>query len=199
MKKLNLRLKKMILSRVFVYSFLFLVIFVFIPSIESACSCCGKGGHNIRTCSVKDKCPLHANKIIWKEGKDGLAVSQNGYKGKISAYDCYFEIKTKAKKIKQGDTLKSSCNCAIKGDEQCHGIAKSLGGPGNCVNCMSCSKKMNIQMKSIESRVKSEGGHYIVTCNNKTNTETITQIFKPYAGDPTTTIIIRSPTIHSEF
>ncbi|CAG8751689.1 14958_t:CDS:2, partial [Dentiscutata erythropus] len=157
-----------------------------------------EGGHNIRTCISKDKCPLHVNKIIWKEVKGGLTVSQNGYKGKINVDDCYFEIKAKAKKIKQGDILKSSCNCARKGDEQCHEIAKSLGGPGNCINCMSCSKKMNIQMKSIENRVKNEGGNYIVTCDNKTDTKTITQIFKPYVGDPTTTIIIRFPTIHSE-
>ncbi|CAG8466910.1 14876_t:CDS:2 [Funneliformis mosseae] len=81
-------------------------------------------------------------------------------------------------------------------DEQCHGIADMLGRPGNCENCMSCSRKMNNDMKGMEKFVKkSDGRVYIVACDNYEYAKTITQIFRPYKGEPTTTVIFhRSPT-----
>ena len=51
-------------------------------------------------------------------------------------------------------------------------------------------------MKRMEKFVKdSDGGVYIVTCDNSEYANTITQIFRPYKGVSKTTVIVReSPT-----
>jgi hypothetical protein len=174
----------MVSSRIFVYSCLFLVIFVFIPSVKSKCRCCGENGHNIRTCLLKDNCPLNDQKEYNRKVKPT-----------IPSRVCYFEIEGKSFQ-KNGKKFKTSCNCAKKGDERCHGIADMLGGSENCDNCMSCSHKMNTDMKRMERFVKnSDGGVYIVACDNYKHAKIITQIFSPYKGNPTTTVIFReSPT-----
>ncbi|CAG8475563.1 7380_t:CDS:2 [Cetraspora pellucida] len=122
---------------------LFLVIFVIIPLVDSACSCCGEKGHNIRTCAFKNKdCP---QKINGKKNKhNSLDISQN---------NCFFKIKADKFNTK-GTKISPSCHCAREGDEQCHGIAKMLGGPGDCENCFLCSRKMNIDMTKMERLVK---------------------------------------------
>ncbi|RIA99200.1 hypothetical protein C1645_731006 [Glomus cerebriforme] len=214
-------------SRVFFYSCLFLVIFGFIPLVESKCSCCGGNKHNIRTCPHKDNCPhnqkevekakfpLVKNKCSCCGGnqhnirtcphKDNCPRNQKEVekaKFTISQSDCFFRIEAN-QFVKKGERIKPSCYCARYGDEkdeQCHGIADMLGGPGNCENCMSCSRKMNNDMKRMENFVKkSDGGVYIVTCDNYKHAKTITQIFEPYGGYPTTTVIFRkSPTNHHD-
>ena len=178
----------MIFSRIFVY--LFLVIFVFIPLVKSReykCSCCGvRNQHYKPTCPLKDNCPLYDQKEAI------LTISQS---------DCFFKIEAETF-VKKGEKIKPSCYCARgDGDEQCHGIADMVGGPANCENCMSCSHKMNIDMKRMEKIVKdSDGGIYIVSCDNYKYAKTITQIFRPYKGYPTTTVIFRkTPTIMMKF
>ncbi|CAG8453815.1 2258_t:CDS:1 [Funneliformis caledonium] len=207
----------MIISQVFFSYCLFLVIFVCIPLVKSKCSCCEKNGHNIRTCHSKDNCPSKKQNLVKSRkftciccGKksdhyENTCPSKNNclyqkeynveYKHTISSRDCFFKIERK-NFVKKGEKIKPSCKCARKGDEQCHGIADMLGGPGNCENCMSCSRKMNNDMKGMEKFVKkSDGGVYIVACDNYEYAKTITQIFRPYKGEPTTTVIFRgSPT-----
>ncbi len=203
------------------------MILVFIPLVKGGCGCCGENGHNIRTCLYKDNCPLHNQQNLVKSRKYTCGCcGENGHnirtcllkdncplhnqkeveehseedKPTISSRDCFFIIKEKI--FVEGKKIKSSCNCAMKGDEKCHGIAKMLGGSGDCENCMSCSRKMNIDMKRMEKFVKdSDGGVYIVTCDNYKYAKTITQIFRPYKGNPTTTVIFReTPTnYHDEF
>lgn len=205
-------------SRIFVYSCLFLVIFVFIPLVKSKCSCCRKDGHNIRTCPLKDNChSYNQNSVKSREFTCRCCGEKNDHykttcplKDNCPLYDqkeygeedkltistrvCYFEIEGKTF-VKKGEKFKSSCNCARKGekgDERCHLIADMLGGSGNCENCMSCSRKMNTDMIKMENFVKnSDGGVYIVTCDNYEYAKTITQIFRPYEGVPTTTVIFR--------
>src|SRR5688572_22924431 len=204
----------MIFSRIFVYSCLFLVIFVFIPLVNSdlykdfqaipffveveedrpstskrreyKCSCCGaKNDHYKPECPHKNKCPSH-------ERKDKLIYT--------SREKCFFGIEAK-KFVKKGETIPSSCRCAQEEDEQCHGIADVLGGPGNCKNCFSCSREMKIEMRKMEDFVKkSDGGIYIVGCDDSKYAKTILQIFEPYYGAATTTVISReSPTnLHDE-
>ncbi|CAG8660925.1 13806_t:CDS:1 [Cetraspora pellucida] len=167
---------------------LFLVIFVIIPLVDSACSCCGEKGHNIRTCDFKNKdCP---RKINGKKNKhSNLDISQS---------NCFFKIKADKFNTK-GTKISPSCHCAREGDEQCHGIAKMLGGPGDCENCFSCSRKMNIDMTKMERLVKkSNGGTYIVSCDNYLYANTIIQKFNPKKGSPTSTTILRNTNYHDE-
>jgi hypothetical protein len=174
----------MIFSQVFVYSCLFLIIFDFISLVKSrefSCRCCGqKNDHYKSTCRFKDNCPLNNNENISLSG-------------------CYSEIERKI--FIEGEKIKCS-SCAKEGDHRCHIIANRLGGSGNCENCMSCSHKMNHNMRIMEKFVKdSDGGIYIVTCDDRKYAKSITQIFRPYKGDSTTTIIFREkPTnYHDEF
>ncbi|GBB97572.1 hypothetical protein RclHR1_03000015 [Rhizophagus clarus] len=208
----------MIFSRVLIYSCLFLVL---IPLVKSRCSCCGGNNHNIRTCISKDNCPLNSQNLIKSKkytcgccGDNGHNIRSCRFKDNCPLHDqkefkeyseehtsneCYFTIERKIF-VKKGEKIKQSCKCAREGDEQCHGIADMLGGLGKCSNCMSCSHIMNNKMKKMENFVKkSDGGVYIVACDNKKYAKTITQIFSPYKGNPTTTIITReSPTNHSD-
>ena len=203
---------KMIFSRIFVYSCLFLVIFVFIPLVNSdkdsqdildipffvgwkgvgdrpstskrreyKCSCCGaKNDHYKPKCPHKNNCPSHKR-------KDELVYT--------SREECFFGIEAK-NFVKRGEKIPSNCRCAQEGDERCHGIADVLGGPGNCENCFSCSREMNIKMRKMENFAKkSDGGIYIVSCDDSKHAKTILQIFEPYNGVATTTVISReSPT-----
>ncbi|CAG8475336.1 10281_t:CDS:2 [Acaulospora morrowiae] len=86
----------------------------------------------------------------------------------------------------------------IDGDEKCHMIANSLGGSGDCENCMSCSRKMNNDMRKMENFVKKnrdEGNHgrYLVYVDDKEYANAITQIFRPHnkKEHATTTVIYR--------
>jgi hypothetical protein len=251
----------MIFSRIFVYTCLFLVIFVFIPLVHSdtykdfqdildgpffvgwkgveedrpstskrreyKCSCCGvKNDHYKPKCPHKNNCSLH-------EREDELSISKSReYKYKCSCCgakndhykpkcphknncpsherkdeliytsrkECFFGIEAK-KFVKRGERIPSNCRCAKKGDEQCHGIADVLSGPGNCENCFSCSREMNIKMMKMENFVKkSDGGIYFVSCDDSKYAKTILQFFEQYNGVATSTVISReSPTnLHYE-
>lgn len=193
----------MIFSRIFVYSCLFLVIFVFIPLVNSdsykdflqnfldipstskrreyKCSCCGvKNNHYKPKCPHKNNCPLH-------ERKDEIIYT--------SREECFFSIEA-IKFVKRGERIPSNCNCAQGKDEQCHGIADMLGGPGICENCFSCSHEMNNLMRKMENFVKkSDGGIYTVSCDNPKYAKSILQIFEPYNGVATTTVISRTTAI----
>ncbi|CAG8622138.1 9313_t:CDS:2, partial [Racocetra fulgida] len=93
--------------------------------------------------------------------------------------NCSFKIEADKFDTK-GNKIGPSCHCAREGDEQCHGIANMLGGPGDCENCFSCSRKMNMDMTKMERFVKkSNGGTYIVSCDNYLYANTIIQKFNP--------------------
>ncbi|GES75044.1 hypothetical protein RCL_jg13109.t1 [Rhizophagus clarus] len=148
---------------------------------EYKCSCC-----KVKNDHYKPKCP-HKNNCPSNERKDELIYT--------SREECFFGIVAK-KFVKRGEKIPSNCHCAQKGDEQCHGIADMLGGPGICENCFSCSREMNIKMRKMENFVKkSDGGSYIVSCDDSKYAKTILQIFESYNGVATTTVITReSPT-----
>ncbi|CAB5369208.1 uncharacterized protein OCT59_024676 [Rhizophagus irregularis] len=163
------------------------MILAFIPLVKSrefTCSCCGKpNNHYEPKCPFKGNCPLKKDKKKVKKVKPTTSSSRSR--------DCKGTIEGKIF-LKKGEKFKQSCKCAKKGDERCHLIADMLGGSRDCDNCMSCSHKMNTDMKRMEKFVKnSDGGVYIVTCDNYEYAKIITQIFSPYKGNPTTTVIYR--------
>ncbi|GBC19366.2 hypothetical protein GLOIN_2v1731550 [Rhizophagus irregularis DAOM 181602=DAOM 197198] len=130
------------------------MILAFIPLVKSrefTCSCCGKpNNHYEPKCPFKGNCPLKKDKKKVKKVKPTTSSSRSR--------DCKGTIEGKIF-LKKGEKFKQSCKCAKKGDERCHLIADMLGGSRDCDNCMSCSHKMNTDMKRMEKFVKNSDVH----------------------------------------